>query len=133
MKNEAVTFGRREFLRIAGVSAAALASLACGARAENDDQALARPELLAALGDGPVRAIGVHYRAMAPGERNAAALRDAIHASRPWRERIFGGVDPSLDALVRDDFAHGRTVVVDGWVLSVTEARQCALFSLRSA
>jgi hypothetical protein len=34
---------------------------------------------------------------------------------------------------VRDDFASGRTVVVDGWVLSAIEARQCALFSLASA
>jgi len=30
---------------------------------------------------------------------------------------------------IRDDFGAGRTVVVDGWLLSVTEARQCALYS----
>jgi hypothetical protein len=34
--------------------------------------------------------------------------------------------------MIRDDFAAGRTVLVDGWVLSVTEARQAALYSLRS-
>ena len=34
---------------------------------------------------------------------------------------------------VRDDFANGRTVLVNGWVLAVTEARQCALFSLAPA
>ena len=39
----------------------------------------------------------------------------------------------SIAQQVRDDFAAGRTVVVDGWVLSATEARQCALFSLASA
>jgi hypothetical protein len=32
--------------------------------------------------------------------------------------------------LIQRDFAEGRTVLLDGWVLSVTEARQCALYSL---
>ena len=32
-----------------------------------------------------------------------------------------------LDARVRDDFASGTTVRLDGWVLSRTEARLCAL------
>jgi hypothetical protein len=44
----------------------------------------------------------------------------------PWLQK-------SIDDTVHEDFASGRTVVVDGWVLAVTEARQCALFSLASA
>jgi hypothetical protein len=32
-----------------------------------------------------------------------------------------------LDARVREDFASGATVQLDGWVLSRTEARLCAL------
>jgi hypothetical protein len=32
-----------------------------------------------------------------------------------------------LDAQVRDDFASGTTIALDGWVLSRTEARLCAL------
>lgn len=31
---------------------------------------------------------------------------------------------------VEKDFKENRTVVVDGWLLSITEARQCALLSL---
>jgi hypothetical protein len=31
---------------------------------------------------------------------------------------------------VRRDFVDGRTVEIDGWLLSLTEARQSALFSL---
>ena len=30
----------------------------------------------------------------------------------------------------KEDFDNDQTVVVDGWVLSKTEARQCALYSL---
>ena len=35
-----------------------------------------------------------------------------------------------LDEEIKQDFEEGKTVLVKGWVLSVTEARQCALFSL---
>ena len=31
---------------------------------------------------------------------------------------------------VRADFENGETLVIQGWVLSQTEARQCALYSL---
>jgi hypothetical protein len=34
---------------------------------------------------------------------------------------------------VRADFAAGRVIAVRGWLLSRTEARRCALFSLPSA
>jgi len=125
--------GRREFLRCGAAGAAALVTIGCGTRTVTDDRGLARPELLAALGDGPVRAIGAQYRAMTRHERDTPALRRAIHASLPLRSRLFGGSGPSVAALVRDDFTNGRVVVVDGWVLSVTEARQCALFSLLPA
>jgi hypothetical protein len=39
-------------------------------------------------------------------------------------------VNSVLEKKVRQDFQENKTVVVDGWILSVTEARQCALFSL---
>jgi len=38
-----------------------------------------------------------------------------------------------LDQKVKQDFETGNTVLVKGWVLSVTEARQCALFSLANS
>jgi hypothetical protein len=38
-----------------------------------------------------------------------------------------------LDQKVKQDFESGNTVLVKGWVLSVTEARQCALYSLMNS
>jgi hypothetical protein len=61
-----------------------------------------------------VRALGRRYRELVPAVD--------LFALRPRRSTVSD--------LVRDDFAGGRTIVIDGWVLSVTEARQCALFSL---
>ena len=124
---------RRLFIRIAGATTLAIATADCGIGGGTDARSLARPDLLAALGDAPVRAIGARYRAMSPGERDVAALRHAINGSRPLTARLSGSADPGIAELVREDFVHGRTVVVDGWLLSVTEARQCALYSLLSA
>lgn len=124
-----MTISRRQFLLAA---AAAVAAAACTTDADYDVRALASTELLHALDPGIVRAIGERYRAMTPDERDADSLRDAIVASRGLRARLLGGAEP-VAALVHADFEAGRTVVVDGWVLSVTEARQCALFSLLPA
>ena len=33
-------------------------------------------------------------------------------------------------AQITDDYNKGNTVMIDGWILSRIEARQCALFSL---
>ncbi|HCW05740.1 MAG TPA: hypothetical protein DGG95_00035 [Cytophagales bacterium] len=38
--------------------------------------------------------------------------------------------DKFIEQKVKQDFQSGNTITVDGWVLSVTEARQCALHSI---
>jgi len=128
---------RRQFLGLSATSAlfAGLTGSACGAgtHAAFDLDALARPDLLSILGPDAVRAIGLHYRRLVPGENQVPALHGAILATRPWPSRVPWPVGPSIADMVHDDFAAGRTIVVQGWVLSVTEARQSALFSLLSA
>ena len=115
---------RRQFLGAAAAGAAA--SLVGTGRLLHDSASgaldLAHPELLAALGQQTVREIGESYRRLVPAESNRSALETALRANRSSNE------DP-----VRADFAAGRVIVVRDWMLSVTEARQCALFSLHSA
>jgi len=36
----------------------------------------------------------------------------------------------ALDYRIKLDFIEENTIVINGWILSVTEARQCALFSM---
>lgn len=124
---------RREFLRLTGATAVAIGSGGCSAGTDYDVRSLAQPELLATLGAGPVRAIGARYRSVTPNERDIESLRAAILASRPRRARLLPGSSPTIGALIHDDFAKGRIVIVNGWILSLTEARQCALFSLLTA
>ncbi|HEX8849972.1 MAG TPA: hypothetical protein VF761_10615 [Gemmatimonadaceae bacterium] len=121
---------RRHFLQLASVTTLGALASGCRAAREYDALTLTHPELLKALGAERVRTIGERYRATTRGESDAESLRQAIDHSRPAASRILGAAGPSVADLVREDFEKGRTVVVDGWVLSRTEARQCALYSI---
>ena len=68
-----------------------------------------------------VRELGKEYRYVHPEEDDLDVLQDLIS---PRDERI------NLDELIDQDFANGNTVQVHGWILSRTEARHYALFSL---
>jgi len=120
---------RRQFLSAAAASAALAlirASHAAHAAAPNESRDLAHPGLLAALGAETVREIGAAYGALVPAEHDRATLEAALSTDlRAGRAAI--------EDVVRADFAAGRVIVVHDWMLSRTEARQCALFSLRAA
>jgi hypothetical protein len=124
-----MTLDRRRFLQLAATGmVAGLTTSACARDTGEDVSALDKPALVEMLGPDRAREIGTQYRAAMPRENTAATLRDAIFSSQhrqfPWiRSR-------SIEEQIHDDFASGRTVVVSGWVLSQTEARQCALYSL---
>jgi hypothetical protein len=125
---------RRQFLDVTATSAL-VAGLPSSGRATNAEaafnlHALAQPDLLPILGPEAVREIGVRYRELVPAENQIQALRAAILAARPWSSRVPWLAGPSIGATVAEDFAAGRTIVVQGWVLSTTEARQSALYSM---
>ena len=44
----------------------------------------------------------------------------------------ISGVFRIMDDVVRADFAVGETVKCDGWIFAKSEARACALFTLRA-
>lgn len=67
-----------------------------------------------------VKTIGLQYLAQFPSENNIETLIDLL---------LQVGVK-NIGAKVKDDFLTDNIVVIDGWILSKTEARQCALFSL---
>ncbi len=93
-------------------------------------QTLARPALLDMLGERRVRDLGMGYRAMYPAACDADTLRAAILDSDRSAAADAPTTRAYLNARIQGDFAAGRTMLLKGWVLSITEARQCALFSL---
>ncbi|HVE79143.1 MAG TPA: hypothetical protein VNA89_09795 [Gemmatimonadaceae bacterium] len=131
---------RRLFLRLAALlSAATLTGVlarptgAHVADSGDDLRALAHPDLLDMLGAEQVRAIGARYREMVPSEGEPPALHAALRGRRPRLGGLLAAPRIAPAKQVRRDFAEGHTVDVDGWILSVTEARQCALYSLVAA
>ncbi|ETX13186.1 hypothetical protein OCH239_13020 [Roseivivax halodurans JCM 10272] len=58
--------------------------------------------------------------------RDPAALRAGLGLGPSSRARLTKAWDP----IIRADFSSGRTVHVEGWLLSVTEAQICALAAL---
>lgn len=127
-----MSLDRRRFLQLTALGmVATVADFACASDDTRSVAALAQPELLSILGDERVRQLGTKYRAATPNESSADALRAAISKGAGFRIPMIK--HESLDDQIKDDFAHGRTVLVDGWVLAVTEARQAALYSLEPA
>lgn len=80
------------------------------------------------------RCIGQIYLGQASAENDPTHLaslilsslrltsQDSLRFQRGALSKLFG-------AAVRADFAAGRTVVLNGWILSRTEARVCALWT----
>ncbi|GAA4465490.1 hypothetical protein GCM10023189_46180 [Nibrella saemangeumensis] len=126
---------RRHFLRYALVAALPAPLLGCGNRHARADRTLQLPQVLSQLTDeATVRRIGKAYRAQVPTEANQETLTDRLLEGSPAALviRSFGKsmLGPLLDHKIRRDFKEGRIVVLEGWLLSQTEARQCALYSL---
>jgi hypothetical protein len=84
------------------------------------DKALADPQSLSLIWDTQtIISTGNKYRSQTPAEDTERSLVKKLSA------------EPStLEEKIRKDFETGNTVIVDGWILSKTEARQCALFSI---
>lgn len=80
-----------------------------------------------------IREIGTSYRNMMPAENEKKKLTDLLLTGEdgkiiPASDNV--AVFELIDRKVRKDFNEYRLQVVKGWVISTTEARQCALLSL---
>lgn len=116
---------RRELLAGAAVLATSAVGIACRADPEHPGA----PTWLAAGFDRPALiTLGGAYLATHPDERTVMALDAAVQDARggrwPW------SVSRDLPAILAHEFETGDTVLVDGWLLSRTEARLCARMAL---
>ncbi len=125
---------RRHFLVAAAVAAVGALGLPRSLRAARDPE-----ERLAGLLDegASARAVGRAYLRGSPAEAYAQALCDQLARDTAGGRAQLGRTSDAqlrlrLRNRVRRDFAEERVVSVQGWVLSLTEARLCALTSLRT-
>ena len=121
---------RREFIGMA-IAAGATATIApMWAAIEAEPlSVLAIPHVLGVLHDRQiVHELGIRYRKLTPDESTTESLRQAI--LRDIGPIATTSLEAQIRARVQHDFAIGRTLTLDGWILSRIEARQCALYSL---
>lgn len=97
------------------------------------DDPLLRPNVLAHFCDGDtIRDIGVKYRTQVPAENKRQKLVEIL-LTKSTGEKVessnYKKVSELLENKIQQEFKEGKIVIEGGWVLSETEARQCALFS----
>ena len=123
---------RRTFLLT--VLVGALAAAGCGDKEASPPSDTVPQWLPAAVGDVDAAArIGRAYLEASRGEHNLDTLLVAIDAALAGEPGAAGGRRRGLSALqnaVRADYLRGKSVNVQGWVLSVTEARVYAVLAL---
>ena len=126
---------RRTFMYLSAVAAAmGLPSLYSFKRYETSNIALSQPEYLSHIcNENKLMEIGNAYKAKFPSESNTDQLLMLLLTDNTGK-RFSQTSDLSkiklfIDQKIRQEIESCKTVVVNGWVVSVTEARQCALLT----
>jgi hypothetical protein len=124
---------RRDFIQLSAFTAAAISLPllhSCGPQLS--ETAISKPAFLSRLFDETtIRNTGTGYIQKTPAENDEDTLTKLLSGDSNIRKSSDeAAIHQYLDEKVRRDFETGNTVLVNGWILSVTEARQCALYSL---
>jgi hypothetical protein len=126
---------RRSFVLLTGLglSAVGMASVNLLNLDFIDDAPYAKPQFLSQLcDDDTIRLLGHSYLQMTPAERNPDWLVNELYGGpvniTTLRKQDILLMQTRLENSIRKDFADRETVILEGWILSLTEARQCALY-----
>lgn len=128
---------RKQFLLVSGmVATGATLSLLLRSQLADATPPLQQPWFLAHLFDRRrLLEIGAGYRIAHPAEDSVSELTRLLlgRPVPPGSDTDDATISRQLQRQVQEDFAADRLVMVEGWVLSITEARQCAIFSILTA
>lgn len=123
---------RRTFIHLSAYTAIALTMpLLDGCNKGSTDKVLQQPLFFSHLADvKTIKEAGRDYRKLFPAEDDQATLTRLLSGNNPKDKKL---IQKLLDNSVTHDFETGKIITASGWVLSVTEARQCALYSILNA
>ena len=124
---------RRDFIRLSAYSTALLGvPFIAGCHYKPSNAAILQPTFLVHIMDKKsLLETGQQYLKKVPDEAGTDKLEKMLMDNSALTASADAEtVHAYFSKKTADDFAKKQMVVVDGWVLSVTEARQCALFSL---
>ncbi len=115
------------------VTAMAMPAFHCNISSSKPEQKLFTPKLLFQFCDEKtINKIGKDYGSKIGADYSQKKLKDMLAAGINISGSSGSDVEAYLDGKIKDNFSKGQTVISRGWVISVTEARQCALFSLQN-
>jgi hypothetical protein len=130
---------RRKFILLSAIggTATAFTGLQCNSRQPVFYKILDKPGALSYICDSQtIREIGSAYRLQKPEENEARKLESLLLTDSGGRSVSSNSDDQFVQTLINNkieqDFEKANTVVVKGWILAVTEARQCALFAIHN-
>jgi hypothetical protein len=123
---------RRTFIHLSAYTAIALTLPFAVGCAPSTNKVLEQPLFFSHLVDAKtINEAGLAYRKLFPGEDSQTTLTGLLLGNNIPEDKK--SVQKLLDNHVEQDFKAGKTVTAGGWVLSITEARQCALYSILNA
>jgi hypothetical protein len=128
---------RRSFIKLTLTTTLAVAYQACNHEKLKGSKPFYYPQVLMACTDErSMNDIGKAYLQRTSGEQTEKSLLAALYKD-DTTGNLATNTDESviqqhLSSRIKADFNNKRTIVLEGWVLSITEARQCGLFYLRS-
>ena|ERR1700753_1064004 len=123
---------RRTFIQLSAYTAAALTLPLANSCTSSTNRILEQPLFFAHLVDSKtIQETGLAYRKLFPNEDSQTMLTGLLLGEDHSEDKKL--IQSSLDQKVDQDFKTGKTVTAAGWILSITEARQCALYSILNA
>ena len=122
---------RRTFLKTGLAPLAVIPAFAsCSRGSEKFERILSTPASLAGICDSTtIRKIGEAYLRMNNQSKSDLLRGLPAPASEDEAEK---GLALAMQKRIQDDFQNGNIMRIEGWILSETEAKQCALFSMIS-
>ena len=128
---------RRTFLLVTATAALAVISIPViryyNKKQKSYDPLIMPDELSRFCDIKTIREIGTRYRDLIPAENEKNKLKALLltdHEGKLLTTSDNFSVSELLDKKIIKDFSEYKILVINGWVISTTEARQCALFSL---
>ena len=126
---------RRQFLKLSTIATAISITPWVSGCGSNPKEILATPQTLGAFcSREELMEIGKTYCGAQSDECSAAVLEKLLldNEGVPFAITDSSSLVDFLNEKITDEFAHDKLSIVNGWVLSRTEARQIALYSLLS-
>ena len=121
---------RKKFILLAtaGTAALAIPTWYYQFREIKYDPVLTEPELLSHIWDEEnILQVGKAYREKFTEEDSERQLVGILSKASGSTTALLAA---SLQNQIVVDYQNNQVVMIDGWLLSITEARQCALYSL---